>query len=64
LKCLHTPADWFAGRKIKMKTKMICAAILALVASFSAVAQDAAQDLNDPAALCRVTQCSGSGAAK
>jgi hypothetical protein len=40
-----------------MKTKMICIAILALVASFSAVAQDAAQDLNDPAVLCRVMQC-------
>jgi hypothetical protein len=35
-----------------MKTKLLCTAILAMTASFSAVAQDAAQDLNDPTVLC------------
>jgi hypothetical protein len=40
-----------------MKAKLICTGILALAASFSAVAQDAAADLNDPAVLCRVMVC-------
>ena len=34
-----------------MKAKLICTAILALYASFNAVAQDAAADANDAAVL-------------
>ena len=39
-----------------MKAKLICTAILALSASFNAVAQDAAADLNDPAVLRRAME--------
>lgn len=34
-----------------MKAKLICTAILALSASFNAIAQDAAADVNDAAVL-------------
>ena len=53
----HTPAAWFAGREIEMKTKLICTAILAMAASSNAAAQDAAADANDPAVVCRVLVC-------
>jgi hypothetical protein len=43
-------------QEMTMKTKLICTAILTLSASFNAVAQDAAADLNDAALLRRAME--------